>query len=78
MASRSRHPSSGNDDDDDWGIWPGEAEWQPPLQTPGVPDVDHTEPEVAGELEFPDGTILTVYYDRPRFGFGRWLDDQPG
>lgn len=72
MASRSKRPSS--DDDDDWGVWPGEREWQPERQDPGVPTVDHDDPEHVGELELPDGTILYVYPERPTFGFGRWLD----
>lgn len=70
MASPSKPRSS----DDEEGPWPGELAWWPDKQTAHVPDVEHTDPEVAGELELPDGTIITVYYERPSFGYGRWLD----
>lgn len=63
-----------NDDPDEWGTWPGEAEWHPSRQDPGIPDVDWAPPEPIGVIELPDGTEIEVFDQLPSFGFGRWLD----
>lgn len=63
-----------DDDPDEWGTWPGEIEWQPSRQDPGIPDVDWSPPEPIGVIELPDGTEIEVFEERSSFGFGRWFD----